>query len=143
MTFELLHRMPARTAQQYPFRRTFIVGEALISVAGLGGAWQLVTQTYVPDVAVLAPIGLESWTLPGLWLFATTAAPAGTAAWLAWRRSDRTPSAVLVASGLLALELLVQIPFLGVHPLQAVFGVPAVALAALASRARKDGWGRP
>jgi hypothetical protein len=35
------------------------------------------------------------------------------AAWLAWRHSAWAPVAVLLASALLVIELLVQIPFIG------------------------------
>ena len=132
----------ADTGERHPFRRTFVAGEAVVGVCGLAGTWQLMTGTYAPDVAVLRPLGLESWRLPGVWLFATVAAPSGAAAWLAWRRSHLAPAAVLVASGLLAVELLVQVPFLGFNPLQVAFGVPAVALGGLALRAKRTGWPR-
>ena len=75
--------------------------------------------------------------LPGLWLLAPTAAPSTAAAVLAWRRSPLAPTAVLVASAVLALELLVQIPFLGFSILQAVFGAIAIGMAALALLARR------
>ena len=48
----------------------------------------------------------------------------------------------LVASGLLGVELVVQIPFVGTNPLQAVFGAVAVGLAAVAIRSRRLGWRR-
>jgi hypothetical protein len=41
----------------------------------------------------------------------------------------------------MAFEVLVQIPFLGRSPLQAVVGGTAVGLALLARRARRSGWG--
>ena len=124
----------------WPFRRTFVVAEGLIAVNGVIGTAMLVTNTYVPDVSVLRPIGLHSWTLPGLWLFASVAAPSAMACRAAARRHARTPEAVLLASGLLLVELLVQLPFLGFDPLQPVMGVPALVLAGLALRARRDGW---
>ena len=123
-----------------PFRRTFVVAEGLIAVNGVIGTVMLVTNTYVPDVSALRPLGLHSWTLPGLWLFASVAAPSAVASWAAARRHDRAPEAVIVASGLLLVELLVQLPFLGFDPLQPIMGVPALVLAALALRARRDGW---
>lgn len=132
----------AAVGDGYPFRRTFLVTETFICLSGVSGTWQLLTDTFTPDVALLRPLGLRTWTLPGVWLFATAAAPAGAAAWLAYRRSDRAPAAVLVANGLLAVELLVQMPFLGLSPLQAVYGAPAAGLAALALRARRSGWSR-
>ena len=58
----------------------------------------------------------------------------------AWRRSPLAPPVVLLASATLALELLVQIPFLGLSVLQAVFGTIAIVIAALALRARRAGW---
>lgn len=132
----------ATTTAEHPFRRTFVVAETFICVSGAMGSWQLLTDTFTPDVTLLEPLGLKAWTLPGIWLFATAAAPAGAAAWLAYRRSGRAPAAVLVANGLLAVELLAQMPFLGLSPLQAVYGAPAAGLAALALRARRIGWSR-
>jgi hypothetical protein len=64
------------------------------------------------------------------------AVPSTVAAWLAWRRSPHAPTAVLVASALLAVELLVQIPFVGPSMLQAVMGTVAIVLAVLALAAR-------
>ena len=76
----------------------------------------------------------------------TVALPSGLAAWLAWRRSPWAPVAVLVASALLATELLFQIPFLGLSLLQLIFGTVAIGMAVVAFLARKAGWwprGRP
>jgi hypothetical protein len=56
---------------------------------------------------------------------------------LAWRGSSHTPTAVLVASATLAIEILVQIPFLGPSPFQVVFGGIAVTMAGLALLARR------
>ncbi len=127
---------PRRTgaAITLPFRRTFITVETLVSVGALVGVAQLLSGTATPPVADLAPLGLTSWTLPALWLFASVAVPSAVAAWLAWRRSAHTPAAVLLAGAALVVELLVQIPFLGVSVLQAVMGTVAVVLAALALR---------
>jgi hypothetical protein len=50
---------------------------------------------------------------------------------------------VLLASAMLALELVVQLPFLGFNVLQAVFGTVAVVMAALAWQARRSGGWRP
>ncbi|MGV8965879.1 MAG: hypothetical protein ACOH2F_06330 [Cellulomonas sp.] len=101
---------------------------------------QLLTGTFTPPVTDLEPLGLTSWTLPGAWLFATVAVPSSAAAWLAWRRAPLAPAAVLVASGTLAVELVVQIPFIGPSALQAVFGGFAAGLAGLAVDARRAGW---
>jgi len=131
---------PERIARTYPFRRTFVIAEALIAVNAVIGTIMLLTNTFAPDVSVLRPLGLHSWTLPGLWLFASVAAPSAWAGWAAARRHDRAPEAVVLASVLLLVELLVQVPFLGFDPLQPVMGVPALVLAALALRARRNGW---
>ena len=114
--------------------------ESLVAVGGVMGTVQLLTGTFTPPVSVLEPIGLSSWVLPGLWLFGTVVVPSATAAVLAWRRSAYAPPVVLLASATLALELLVQIPFLGPSLLQAVFGTIAIAMAILAHRARRSGW---
>jgi len=126
---------------RYPFRRTFVVAEALIGGSGLAGTWQLLEGRWTPPVSALEPLGLHSWRLPGVWLFSSVAVPAGVATWLAWTRHEQAPAAVLAASGLLGVELAVQVPFLGLHPLQAVYGAPALALGALAVLARRRGWG--
>ena len=128
------------TVPQAPFRKTFTVIESLVAVGGVMGTVQLLTGTFTPPVSVLEPIGLSSWALPGLWLFGTVVLPSVTAAVLAWKRSPYAPLVVLLASATLALELLVQIPFLGPSLLQAVFGTIAIGMAILALRARNAGW---
>ena len=107
-----------------------------MAVGAVGGTVQLITGTAAPPVEDLEPLGLTSWVLPGLWLFASVAVPSTVAAWLAWRRSPRAPAAVIMASALLAVELLVQIAFVGPSVLQAVFGTVAIVLAGLALVAR-------
>ena len=131
---------PTTIGRRTPFRRTFVLVESLVALGGLMGTAQLLTGTFTPPVSVLEPLRLSSWVLPGLWLFGTVAVPSVTAAVMAWRRSPLAPPVVLLASGTLALELLVQIPFLGPSLLQAVFGTIAVAMALLADRARRSGW---
>jgi hypothetical protein len=125
---------------RFPFRRTIVVVEALVGLGGLAGSMQLLAGVATPPVSVLIPLGLSSWTLPAGWLFLTGALPSGLAAWLAWRRSRWAPVAVLVASALLATELLFQIPFLGFSVLQLIFGTVAIGMAAVAFLARKAGW---
>ncbi len=114
--------------------------ESVIAAGGLAGAVQLVTGSYTPPVSDIEPLGLSTWTLPGVWLFASVAVPSALAAWLLWRRSPNAPVGVIVASGLLVTELIVQIPFIGPSALQAVFGVAAIGTAVLAVRARRRGW---
>jgi hypothetical protein len=98
------------------------------------------TGVATPPVSVLRPLGLSSWRLPAGWLSLTVALPSGLAAWLAWRRSRWAPLAVLVASALLATELLFQIPSLGFSVLRLIFGTVAIGMAAVAFLARKAGW---
>ena len=131
---------PTTIGRRTPFRRTFVVIESLVALGGLMGTAQLLTGTFTPPESVLEPLGLSSWMLPGLWLFGTVAVPSVAAAILAWRRSPLAPPVVLLASATLALELLVQIPFLGPSVLQVVFGTIAIAMAVLALRARRAGW---
>ena len=64
--------------------------------------------------------------LPGIWLTLTVAVPCAVTAALAWRRSTWTGVAAVVAGVLLAIELVVQIPFVGLDPLQAVMGISAL-----------------
>ena len=114
------------------YRRTIIAIETAVAVAALLGVAQLLFGLATPAVANLAPLGLHTWRLPALWLFATVVVPSAAAAWLAWRRSPHTPAAVLVASVALIVELLVQVPFIGVNPMQPVMGTAALVLAVLA-----------
>ena len=133
-------RVAARDSRRpLPYRAVFIATESFVALGALVGSVQLVTGTLTPPVADLDPLGLSSWVLPGVWLFAMVAVPAAVAAWLALERSPRTPTAVLCASALLLVELLVQIPFVGPSALQAVLGVVAVGLAAAAVRSRQLG----
>ena len=122
------------TVRRTPFRKTFTVIEGLGAVGGVMGTVQLLTGTFTPSLSVLEPIGLSSWVLPGVWLFGTVVVPSATAAVLAWRGSAYAHRAVVLASASLALEQLVQIPFLGPSVLQPVFGTIAVGMAILALR---------
>lgn len=128
----------ART--RYPFRRTIVVVETLVSLGGLEGSIQLFAGVATPPVSVLRLLGLSSWVLPAGWLFIAVAVPSGLAAWLAWRRSAWAPPGVLFACAMLAIELLVQIPFLGPSILQLVFGTVAVGMTAVGLLARRAGW---
>jgi hypothetical protein len=130
--------LPAHAA--LPFRRTIVVVETLVCLSGLAGSVQLLAGAATPPISVLSPLGLSSWTLPAGWLFLTVALPSGLAAWLAWRRSVWAVPAVLLARALLAIELLVQIPFLGLSILQAIFGAVAVGMAAMGLLTRRAGW---
>lgn len=124
----------------YPFRRTIVAVESLVGLGGLAGSIQLLAGLATPPASVLSPLGLSSWALPAGWLFLSVAVPSGLAAWLAWRRSVWAPAAVLLASALLAAELLVQIPFLGFSMLQLIFGAVAIGMAVVGLLARGTGW---
>jgi hypothetical protein len=123
-----------------PFRRTIVVVESLVGLGGLAGCVQLLAGVATPPASVLRPLGLSSWTLPAGWLFVSVALPSAVASWLAWRRSPWAPVAVLVASAMLAIELLVQVPFLGLSFLQLIFGTVAIGMAVVGLLARRAGW---
>jgi len=122
-----------------PHRRTLIIVESLVALSGLAGAVQLMAGVATPPNSYL-PLGLSSWVLPGFWLFGTVALPAAIAGLLAYRRSPYAPLAVVLASVTMAVEVLVQIPFIGLNPLQAIFGGLAVVLGALGVHAWRTGW---
>ena len=122
------------------FRTPILALEGLLAVGGAVGTVQLMAGTDAPDLGVLEPLGLATWRLPALWLFLTVVVPSTWAAWLAWGRSPRAPTVVLLGAATLGIELVVQIPFLGWSVLQAIFGVVAVGLAVLALQARRRGW---
>lgn len=118
-------------------RRTLGVVAALTCLAAVAGSVQLVTGTYTPPVSALEPLGLGSWTVPGIWLTVSVALPCGIVAVLAFRRSPSTGAAAVVAGLLLTVELAVQVPFVGLDPLQAVMAVVAAVLVALGTSAHR------
>ena len=122
-----------------PFRRTFVGVETALAISGAVGALQLWEGSFVPPVSSVASLGLDSWRLPAVWLFSSVAVPSAVAAVAAARRWRGTPTAVLVASGLLLVEVTVQVPFVGPSVLQAAFGGAAVAMGSLALVARRSG----
>jgi hypothetical protein len=131
----------APTTTPAPLHRKVLVAiETAMAVFGLGGGIMLIAGQGTPPVAAISSLGLSAWVVPGLWLTASVAVPSGTAAYLAWRGSSWTPRAVLLASGLLAVELLVQVPFLGVNGLQVAMATIGGTAAALAWRGRHT-WG--
>lgn len=124
-------------------RRLLAAVAGLTSVAAWAGAAQLALGVYTPPVSDLEPLGLHSWLLPGVWLAASVAVPCLVVAVLALRGSARTGRAALVAAALLAVELVVQVPFVGLDPLQAVMAVVALALATLGVWAPVSGRAAP
>ncbi len=126
------------TTKRFRFRWPIVALASFTAVGAVGGSVSMLLGQGTPPIEDLEPLGLTTWTLPGLWLLVTVAVPCGVAAWLAIRRSPWTPTAVLVASGLLVMELLVQIPFLGPSVLQAVMGSIAAVLVTLALVGRRS-----
>lgn len=119
-------------------RRPIIGLSTATATAALVGAVQLATGTFTPPVSDLEGLGLDTWLLPGLWLALSVAVPCGVAALLAFRRSPSAGNATVVAAGLLAVELLVQVPFVGADALQVVMGLVAVLLAVMGVAARRS-----
>ncbi len=113
--------------------------ESALAVSGLAGAIQLWEGMYAPPITNLEPLGLDTWRLPAVWLFSSVAVPSSIAALAALRRRRAAPELVLAASGLLLVEVMVQIPFVGPSALQAVFGGVAVTMGTLAGVARRSG----
>lgn len=126
-----------RATRVLSWRRTLGWLAGVTSVAAAAGAVQLVTGFYTPPVEDLEPLGLRSWVLPGVWLGLSVAAPCAVVACLALRRDPRVGLASVVAGLLLLLELVVQIPFVGLDPLQAVMGSVAVLLLVLGTLSRR------
>ena len=122
------------------FRTPILALEGSLAVGGVVGTVQLMAGVGAPDLGVLVPLGLATWRLPALWLFLTVVVPSTWAAWLAWRRTRAHPRWCCWVLATLAIELVVQIPFLGWSVLQAIFGAVAVGLAVLALQARRREW---
>jgi hypothetical protein len=133
------HGSQRRSDPAWPHRRALAVLAGLTSIAGIAGSIQLLAGVATPPVGDLPP-GLSTWVLPGVWLLASVGIPSGVAAVLVWRRSPWGPTAALVAAAALTVELLAQIPFIGLSVLQLAFGLVAAAMALLAVLARRGGW---
>jgi hypothetical protein len=106
----------------------------LLSLAGAAGAVQLIAGVATPPVDDLAPLGLSSWVLPGIWLMMSVAVPSAVATVALRRRSPRAGALALLVAVLLGIELAVQIPFVGFSVLQLVLSLVGVVIAALALR---------
>lgn len=117
--------------ERVPWRRTIMAVAAVTAGFSVVGAVQLATGIYTPPLSDIAPLGLDSWLLPGVWLTATVAVPCALTAVLARRRSPRTGATAITAGLLLLVELVVQVPYVGLDPLQGVMGAVAVALTGL------------
>jgi len=143
LAFSSVSTQPVPSAHLIRHRSIFVIAEAALALAAVAGSVQLLAGVQTPPVSDLAKLGLHSWVVPGLWLLLSVGIPSATASWLAWRRSGRTVPAVLFASGALAFELVVQIPFVGPSVLQAVLGTCAVTLAALALHTRSTSTSQP
>jgi hypothetical protein len=117
-------------------RITVVVLAGLTSVSALVGSVQLLFGVFTPPVSDLEPLGLETWRLPGLWLLASVAVPCAAAAVLAWRRDRRAGTVSIAAGALLLVELAVQVPFVGLDPLQPTMALVALALVGLGWRLR-------
>lgn len=129
--------------QTCPHRRVFTTAAAVIAVAGLVGTGQLVTGTMTPPNSDLDRLGLDSWVLPGVWLFASVVVPWSAGAWAAFRRWSVTPMVVVAAAILLIFELAVQVPFLGFSPFQPIMALAALSLGLLGWRDRFEWKGMP
>ena len=128
------------SADTRPRRWTVLaVLAGLTSLAAWVGAGQLVLGVFTPPVDDLDGLGLESWLLPGLWLAASVAVPCLVLAVAAWRAESWTPRCAQLAAALLLVELVVQVPFVGPDPFQAVVAVVAAALALLGHQPKIDG----
>src|ERR1044072_4471121 len=110
---------PEAVAVVWPHRRSLLVIEVLVAVAAVEGSLQLMLDAATPPDADL-PGALHSWVLPGVWLLVSVGVPSTVAAVLLRRRSPPALRAVLLAAAPLAVELLVQIPFLGPSVLQVI-----------------------
>ena len=103
---------------------------------GLGGGLMLIAGRGTPPVDWLRRSGSRAGCFRGDLAHYQRRGPSASAAYLAYRRSGRTPSAVFVASALLGVALVVQIPFLGFHGLQPAMALIGGTAAGLAWRAR-------
>lgn len=131
------HR-PARPARDR-FRVTLTLLMVVLALAGGEGAIQLIAGVATPPLDDLEPLGLTSWVLPGVWLMGSVAVPSAAAAVALLRNSPIAVRLALLAAGLLAVELVVQIPFVGLSALQLVLGAVDALVVLLALKVRTRG----
>lgn len=124
---------PPRT--EYAFRRSMGVIEVVLAAAATVGVVQLLADVGAPPDSDI-PFGLHSWIWPAIWLLVMVLLPSAHAAFALLRRWGSGPALVLMASALLAVELLVQIPFVGPSWLQLGVGLLGASAATMAVRAR-------
>ena len=124
-------RSRTRTTECLPWRRTLGALAGFTSVSAAIGALQLVTGVFTPPVEDLEALGLHSWVLPGVWLGLSVGVPCAAVTWLALLRTPWVGVASVWAGLLLLVELGVQVPFVGLDPLQAVMGAVAASLLVL------------
>lgn len=119
------------TPPDYAFRRSMEAIEIGLAAAAAVGAIQLAAGVATPPDSQL-PSWLHSWVWPAIWLLATVCVPSAFAAIALLRRANLGPSLVLVAAALLGIELIVQIPFVGLNWLQLVVALCGATAAAMA-----------
>lgn len=134
---ELLEETQIVGPARYPFRWSMNVIEMLLAIGSGIGAALLIADVGTPPDSDL-PLDLHGWTLPAVWLLVMVFLPSVVAVLAVSKRDPSGPAAVLGASALLGVELLVQIPFVGLSWLQliaAVLGASAAAMAVVARAA--------
>lgn len=133
---DVIESSPEMETSGDAFRRSIGVIETVLAIGSAAGAGMLMAGVATPPDGDL-PSGLASWVLPGLWLLATVCLPATVATIAVAQRRSWAPIAVLIAAAALAVELVVQIPFVGTNWLQAgvaLLGATAAGLAVTSLR---------
>jgi len=106
--------------------------QLLVALAAFVGSLQLALGIATPPTTDLDRLGLTTWILPAVWLFGVVAVPFAVAGILTLRGSSGGLIASLTASGLLMLELAVQVPFVGLNLMQPVMAAVAISTATAA-----------
>jgi len=133
---DLLEVGPLRPAPaDYAFRRSMTVIEITLATAAAIGAVLFFADVAVPPDDQL-PSGLDNWVWPAIWLIGTVCVPSAIAAIALSRRASSGPLLVLLATALLGVELVVQIPFVGLSWLQLLVALSGVSAAVMAIVAR-------
>jgi hypothetical protein len=121
-----------------PHRRTIATLALVTTVGALVGATGFLTGTLDLGAEILARTPFTSWVWPGIALAVLVGVPTTLTGVAALRRDPRTGVLALATGAVLALWIAAQPIWLRiVHPFTVVFGLVALALVVLGTRATR------
>jgi hypothetical protein len=136
-------REPDRRGRRW--LRALSIVDAVLAVLAVWGGISLIVGApgFELPVQWLEPVGLDSWTLPGVALIAAIGTAMGWAAVAGWRDTPHAPGVSLAAAAVLLGWLTLQLVVIGPRtPVQAVVAATDLLVIVLAcgSALRRRAW---